>query len=85
MIEAFVKIIRKWDEMLLQSGTAFQLKKCYKVGRRLLQSGTAFCYKVERNLLQSGTGVREWDGNCYKVGKVLQSGTIVTKWALTPC
>ena len=36
--------------MLLQSGTTFQLKNCYKVERKLLQSGTAF-------LLQSGTGV----------------------------
>ena len=69
--------------MLLQSGTAFQLKKCYKVGRRLLQSGTAFCYKVGRKLLQSGTGVKKWNRSCYKVGQVLQSGTIVRKWALT--
>ena len=51
--------------MLLQSGTAFHLKDCYKVGQGLLQSGAAFllqsgkgfCYKVGQDLLQSGTGV----------------------------
>ena len=51
------------------------------MGRRLLQSGTAFllqsetdvvtkwdrCYKVRRMLLQSGTGVTKCD-DCYKVG-----------------
>ena len=34
-------------------------------------------------MLQSGTGVTKGDGRCYKVGQVLQSDTIVTKWALT--
>ena len=67
------------------------------MGRRLLQSGTAFllqsgtgvvtkwgrCNKVRRILLQSGTSVTEWDGCCYKVGQVLQSGTNFTKWAVT--
>ena len=80
--------ITKWDSFsLLQSGTI------------LLQSGTAFGYYiVEQTLLQSGTTfvitkwddfITKWDGYYkvgqfyYKVGQVLQSGTIITKWALT--
>ena len=56
--------------MLLQSGTAFQLEK-------LLQSGTEVVTKWDSFF------VTKWDGSCYKVGQVLQSVTIVTKWALT--
>ena len=76
-------MITVWDAMFLQSRTAFQLTivtkwegGCYKVGQ-------LFCYKVGQMLLQSGTDVTKWDRRCYKVGQVLQSETIVTKWALT--
>ena len=52
------------------NNTEFLFRNYYKVGRRLIQSGPAFCcYKVRRKLLQ--------------VGQMLQSETTVTKWALT--
>ena len=79
MIEAFVKIVTKWDEILLQSGTAFQLKNCYKVGGRLLQIGTAFLlqietvYKVGQVLQSERDVVTKWD-RCCKVRRLLQSG-----------
>ena len=55
------------------NNTEFLFRNYYKVGRRLIQSGPAFCcYKVRRKLLQSGTGVKVEQ-------KLLQSGTCVTK------
>ena len=63
-----MKIVTKWNAMLLQSGTAFQLKK-------LLQSGTEVVTKWDSFF------VTKWDGSYYKVGQVLQSETdVVTKW-----
>ena len=66
--------------MLLQSGTAFQLKELLQSGTAfLLQSGTIVvtkwgrCYKSETDV------VTKWD-RCYKVRRMLlQSGTGVTK------
>ena len=64
----------KWDKMLSQSGTAFQLKRLLQSGTAfLLQSGTKVvtkwdrCYKMRQMLLQSGTGVTKCD-DCYKLG-----------------
>ena len=67
--------------MLLQSGTAFLLQT--KMG---LITKPARYYKLGRPLLQiqSGPGITNWDECYYKVGQVLQTGTIITKWALTP-
>ena len=53
--------------MLLQSGTAFQLKK-------LLQSGTKVVTKWDSFF------VTKWDRSCYKVGQVLKKEKdVVTK------
>ena len=76
------------------------LKKLLQSGTVLLQSGTAFgVLQSGTVLLQSGTAlfitkwddfITKWDGYYkvgrfyYKVGQVLQSGTVITKWALTP-
>ena len=71
----------------------------YKFGQKLLKSGAGFgYYKVEQLVSQSATGciitkrdnfITKWDGHYkvgefyYKVGQVLQSGTVITKWSLT--
>ena len=51
--------------MLLQSGTAFELKK-------FSQSGTEVVTKWDSFF------VTKWDDSCYKVGQVLQCETGVT-------
>ena len=72
--------ITKWNMRLLQSGTAFRY---YKVGQVFLQSETALPFTNRNDF------ITKWD-RYYKVGQfyykaeqVLQSGTIITKWALT--
>ena len=65
---------------LLQSGTAFRY---YKVRQIFLQSETALFF------ISQNDSVTKWDryykvGQFYhKAGQILQSGTIITKWALT--
>ena len=62
------KIVTKWDEMLLQSGTAFQLKKLSQSGIEVVTKWDSFF-------------ITKWDGCCYKVGQVLLIETeVVIKW-----
>ena len=64
--------ITKWDSFwLLQSGTI------------LLQSGTAFVITKWDDFITKWDGYYKVGRFYYKVGQVLQSGTIITKWALT--
>ena len=64
--------ITKWDSFwLLQSGTI------------LLQSGTAFVITKWDDFITKWNGYYKVGRLYYKVGQVLQSGTIITKWALT--
>ena len=69
----------KWGNFITKWGSFFY----YKVGQNLLQSGAAF-------LLQSGAGfITKWGSYYkvgqfyYKVGQLLQSGAIITKWGIT--
>ena len=72
----FSKIVTKWDAMLLQSGTAFQLTKL-----EVVRKGDSFfitkwdgsCYKAGQVLQSETDVVTKWD-RCYKVRPLLQSG-----------
>lgn len=53
-----------------------------KVGKELLQTGTAFLYhKAKQLVLQNGTGFAKWGNFIKKMGQVLQRGaTFIIKW-----
>ena len=63
----------------------------FKVHKNYYKGSGSGYYKVRKLVLQSGTGcivtkydnfITKWDVY-YKVGRILQSGSIITKWSLT--
>ena len=72
--------ITKWNMRLLQSGTAFRY---YKVGQVFLQSETALFFTNRNDFITMWDRYYKVGQFYYKAGQVLQSGTIITKWALT--
>ena len=72
--------ITKWNMRLLQSGTAFRY---YKVGQAFLQSETALFFTNQNDFITKWDRYYKVGQFYYKAGQVLQSGTVITKWALT--
>ena len=79
--------ITKWDDFITKWDGYYKVGQIYyKVGQlSLLQSGSAFVITKWDDFLTKWDGYYKVGRFYYKVGQVLQSGTIITKWALTPC
>ena len=73
-------VITKWDDFITKWDSFFRY---YKVGQTLIQSGTAFVITKWDDFITKWDGYYKVGRFYYKVGRVLQSGTIITKWALT--